>query len=125
MVTNLLWTVIVTLIKLSVLSLYIVIFSASVKFRRVCYAIAAVQIVFAISFFIGILTQCQPLAYTWDRSIPGGSCVSDSVGFYLTSVQNLVMDVVVLLLPVRMVWRLQMDTRRKIAVTVIFGLGFL
>ena len=115
---------IVTLIKLSILGLYIVIF-ASVKFRRVVYGVMTTQVILCCAFIIGILVQCHPLAYYWDKGIQGGSCVSDSVGFILTAILNMVMDLVVISLPVPIVLRLQMDRRRKIAVIGVFSLGAL
>jgi hypothetical protein len=113
--------VIVTLIKLSILNLYLVLFP-SVKFKRVVHGVIATQVILCCSFVIGILVQCHPLPYYWDKSI-GGTCVPDSVGFILTAVVNMVMDLLVIFLPVRVIWRLQMDKRRKIAISIVFGLG--
>ena len=36
---------------------------------------------------------------------------------------NAVIDLLILLLPIRMVWTLQMSPKRKVAVSAIFGLG--
>lgn len=36
---------------------------------------------------------------------------------------NMVLDVVIVLLPLPIVWRLQMPTQRKLGITVTFALG--
>lgn len=85
----------------------------------------AVQIINGLVFIIAILTQCQPLRYYWDRSIPGGHCVSYQDGYLTSSIVNMIMDIMVIVLPVRVIWRLQMTRRRKIAISLVFGLGAL
>lgn len=67
---------------------------------------------------------CRPVQYNWNRKIPG-SCGDirkiqlGSAGF------NMVMDLLVVLLPLPVIWRLQMSSRKKIGVSVSFAIGIL
>ena len=54
----------------------------------------------------------------------GVSCVQSS-GFVISCALNLSLDVVIVALPLLPVWKLQMATTRKVAITGIFGMGLL
>ena len=111
-------------IRLSILHLYIVIFQ-SPWFRRYIYVIIGLVIAVGLVGILGVLLQCQPFAFAWDKTIPGGHCLAALTGFRISAVLNMVMDIVVFVSPIKVVWSLQMNRRKKIAVTVVFGLGFM
>lgn len=79
-----------------------------------------------VSFGVGVvlatLLNCRPLAKSWDPLLPG-SCGSLVRNVLAISVINMVVDLIIILLPILMVWRLQMATWRKVALTFIFALG--
>ena len=54
-----------------------------------------------------------------------GVCGSNVEGVLATSAINLSVDLIIIILPMPMIWRLQMATRRKVAITITFGLGFM
>jgi len=64
------------------------------------------------------------MAYNWDRTIHG-TC-GDTTALYLsTGIVNLIIDVGIVSLPMPMLWGLQMKFAKKLALSLIFGLGFL
>ena len=74
---------------------------------------------------LGFFT-CIPLAYYWDRSIPGGHCINqNNVAYYGTSPPDILTNFAILLLPIPYLWNLQMQRAKKIAITGIFILGSL
>ncbi|KAK2760702.1 hypothetical protein FQN54_001937 [Arachnomyces sp. PD_36] len=84
----------------------------------------------AICFYIDailILVQCQPVAFQWDHSIPGGSCWTSSIvvswGF-LTGVTGAVTDFLFAIVPWIYVRNLQMGLKEKISVGVALSMGF-
>lgn len=81
---------------------------------------------FPISFGIGntlmAFLTCRPFAKNWDPLLPG-VCGSTIDALLATSIVNLNVDLIILILPMPMIWRLQMAARRKIALTITFGLG--
>lgn len=83
---------------------------------------------FPISFGIGNTLMafliCRPFAKNWDPLLPG-VCGSAIKALVATSVINLVVDLMIIVLPMPMVWQLQMAARKKIALTMTFGLGFM
>ncbi|KAL8715376.1 MAG: hypothetical protein Q9220_000709 [cf. Caloplaca sp. 1 TL-2023] len=117
-----LWVSSNTLVKLSIMHLYIQIFRIR-TFRRVVYGVMALTISYWLSTVIRSFFLCTPLAYTWDRLHYTGSCVHLPAAYLSVSIINLILDVIVIALPMPMLWRLQMPTSKKAAITAIFGVG--
>ena len=57
-----------------------------------------------------------------DTTIPGGHCVSQNSYLLSIAAWGLVIDVLITMLPGPMIWRLQLSTRRKVELSIIFGL---
>lgn len=74
--------------------------------------------------FIEELTVCRPLSYTWDKSIEG-HCGDILAGYISSAVINVVLDVAVIILPMRILWKLQMRLSKKLLISGIFGLGIM
>ena len=111
-----------TAAKVSVLLLYQRIFSLNIRwFRFLFYLALALVISNGVVLFVRALTQCvpRPLSSTWTHP---GSC-STSTDATIMGAANAVIDLVILILPMRMTWTLQMKLKRKIGVCMIFGLG--
>ncbi|KAI1204764.1 uncharacterized protein F4807DRAFT_454469 [Annulohypoxylon truncatum] len=70
-----------------------------------------------------LIFSCTPIYSYWDRS-GGGRCFDSKLLGWMNAIGNLVTDVVILLLPIPVVWRLNLKKGRKWAVIAIFGLGF-
>jgi hypothetical protein len=85
----------------------------------------AYTIAWGIASWIVNLTVCTPVAFYYDKSIPGGSCKDQSVSGAANGALSLLGDLCILALPLPMIWKLHMNTRRKIALCGIFMLGSL
>lgn len=70
------------------------------------------------------LFACNPVAKSWDKSIPG-TCQPISVMRNMNSSANIVSDFIILMLPLPIIWRLELPLKQRMAVAGIFGLGFL
>lgn len=69
--------------------------------------------------------QCQPVNHFWQRTKPG-SCLNVNYLIdiaYLYSVTATLCDLILGLLPIALVWNLQMNTRTKAALAGILSLG--
>jgi hypothetical protein len=66
---------------------------------------------------------CTPREKIWNKLYPGGHCMNYRAIIVSTSFFNIVSDVFILLLPVRTVWKLQIPTKKKIAISLLFGTG--
>lgn len=72
--------------------------------------------------------QCTPLQFIWDHSIPGGKCIQARdlkfAAFFNSSV-SLLTDLVFALLPVPILWSVQLNWKVKLAVSGVLALGIL
>lgn len=82
-------------------------------------ALTAIYIIFII---INSLAICRPYLYLWDKS-QNGLC-GNQIALYMSGgIFNLLLDVTVVVLPMPMLWGLQMATGKKVALTGVFGIG--
>lgn len=70
-----------------------------------------------------LIFQCVPIEYNWDRTIQGGNCINISQFLLVTSILNVLTDVSILVLPLPLVWKLNVTHRQRGALTVLFALG--
>ena len=111
-----------TCVRVSMLLLYIGIFPAR-GFRITCYVVLTLNVAYFISVILATGLICHPFAFNWDPAIPGGFC-GNKVHFYaFMGIYNLISDVAVVVLPMPMLWSLQMPNSKKIALSGIFGMG--
>ena len=71
-----------------------------------------------------VIFQCNPRAKFWNPTLPGHCINSDAVDV-VTAAINVLSDIVLLLLPLKCVWELQMQSRSKVAVSAVFLTGIL
>ncbi|KAL8782576.1 MAG: hypothetical protein Q9213_005254 [Squamulea squamosa] len=94
-------------------------------FRIVTY------LVMAVIFCWGVLAStvtwcfCVPIAYGWDKSIAGGDCANREVGYLIVAVIDAVTDFIILLLPLPMIWQLQIPRQKQISLVVILSIALL
>jgi hypothetical protein len=77
-------------------------------------------------FFLLVVFQCLPISSIWDKTITNAKClpVSAVIGFTGAGL-SIVEDCIILLLPLPVVWKLQMSTRKKIGVILLISVGSL
>ncbi|RAH75549.1 uncharacterized protein BO66DRAFT_387422 [Aspergillus aculeatinus CBS 121060] len=80
-------------------------------------------ILFVLSQAIVGLTECRPLAYFWDRSIPGGWCVDQFLFYRMSGLLNIAGDVVILILPIPTVWTIHASLARRAGIAMVFLSG--
>lgn len=93
--------------------------------RLVIYCALGVSIFCGLVFFFVALFQCTPVSYFWTRT-GAGSCISIDIIIdvvYAYSALSIVTDFTFTLLPVYLVWNLQMDRRVKFALIPILSMG--
>ena len=119
------WSICTFLVKASILLLFNRILVQQSPRFRICLVICA-GFIFAWTFgsFFSALFRCSPVNYFWDTAIEG-SCTNARAGRIATDALNIITDVVMLVLPLPMVWKLVLPLRQKLAIAAIFGLGIL
>lgn len=112
-----------TTVKFSILHLYTQIFPGPIC-RRTCYIMAALSWCYFVTVFVETFAFCRPVSYNWDKSIKG-TCKDPALAYLFAAITNLLLDVIIVSLPMPMLWRLQMSTTQKLAISAMFSLGAL
>ena len=122
--TQILFGCSITALKLSILFFYHRIFA----FRNFAFLLKVVGIL-NILWWVGLVLtgflHCRPLAYYWDRSIPGGVCADEHVIGYSITAIDIVFSIAILILPIPWLWSSHMAPIKKLAVNLLFILGSL
>ncbi|PVH68619.1 hypothetical protein DL98DRAFT_375249, partial [Cadophora sp. DSE1049] len=109
-------------IKLSILLLYLRI-SPDRKFRTAVYSVIVVVVGYNLGSAFTNVFSCTPIARSWDLSITSGSCINRPIFYFANAGLNIGTDCVMLILPIPMLWNLQMPRRQKAGLIGVFMAG--
>lgn len=113
-----------TTIRAAIIFLYIQIFPTR-SFLVACYVVLAVNTLFGASAVIADCLICQPITYRWEPAMVDGSCGDQKSLDMFIAIVNFLQDVVVVILPMPILWGLQIARSKKAALSCIFGVGIM
>lgn len=116
------YTAAFTFPRLSILAMYMRIFTAKI-YRITVYILGLVMIALYISTIFISFFKCRPFAYSWDKSIHGGHCININKAYQWITFPNILTDAVILILPLPVIWRLHVSKNQKLGLTVTFLAG--
>ena len=109
-------------IKASILILYHQVFFVSRRFTRMLWAVGIFVIGYSGVLGGASLIQCLPLDYIWDHSVKG-YCLDIPLAATILAVFNVLTDIIILIMPMPMLWKMQMKNREKFQIMGMFLLG--
>ncbi|KAF2730968.1 hypothetical protein EJ04DRAFT_579458 [Polyplosphaeria fusca] len=115
------YVVILGLIKVSIVLLYLQIFPSR-KFKFVATLILVLVVVSTIIVCLLTIFACTPIRSFWDRTVEG-RCIDITALAYANSGAAIVQDLTILVMPLPMVWALNIERHRKIAMGFMFSVG--
>ncbi|KAI6246650.1 hypothetical protein HI914_04826 [Erysiphe necator] len=118
---EIIYIIVQTMTKVSVLLLYYRIFP-QLWFRRVLFTLIGGMFIHFIVFTAVIVTACKPIRSFWDKMVDGQCLDTRPVGL-IGSAFSILEDVVFLCLPIPLIWKLKLQTSRKIGITLILTIG--
>ncbi|KAK8078815.1 hypothetical protein PG994_002622 [Apiospora phragmitis] len=92
--------------------------------RRSIHLLNVSNILLLISVFMASVFTCVPVRKYWHRGIPG-HCNSEGLQYIVTSSITVLTDILVVILPIKIVIGLQMPTRLKMSLTLVLTLGII
>jgi hypothetical protein len=114
-----------TFVRLSILDLIWQVFAVK-KFRMIVYFFEDCAIAYLVGCTITFFAICRPMKYNFVIGPQAlAHCGDLSLKFLLSAIFNPVLDVCILILPMPMLWKLQLNDRKKLALTFVFSLGIL
>ncbi|KAH7384393.1 hypothetical protein DE146DRAFT_770226 [Phaeosphaeria sp. MPI-PUGE-AT-0046c] len=114
-------------IKLSISFMLMRIAANKKKYIYSLYAISAMFTAMNVIAFMYIIFHCRPVSYAWDTSIDGECNPAQTLAdiYYATTAVNIVTDWFCALLPIALLWNVQLNRNAKLSVGVLLSLGIL
>lgn len=114
----------VGLVKCSILLFMLRIFPQE-RFRMAVFIVVGLVVAYTLAFLLSTAFQCQPVSYFWlqlDNNAVG-RCNNINAQAWISAALNIVLDLIVLGLPLKSLWALQLSVARKLTVMAMFSLG--
>ncbi|PBP17475.1 PTH11-like integral membrane protein [Diplocarpon rosae] len=109
-----------TFVKVSIILQYLRFFVGH-RIRLLAWLLLAFVIMCGIQVFFTSVFTCTPVSAFWGET--EGRCINQVVIQFFNAGINILTDLLVLALPVKVVWGLQLPRRQKIGLMFVFGLG--
>jgi hypothetical protein len=126
--TRLLYTVALGCVKTSILVFYMRLDPRTLTRWAIYFLMGFVAALAIITFFF-LAFVCVPPSLFWDTAAQAAApekCLSQptqQMFFNLNGICNIIQDVSIYLLPIPMLWSLQMPLRQKVALGALFSVG--
>ncbi|CZT47480.1 uncharacterized protein RSE6_08043 [Rhynchosporium secalis] len=109
-------------IKVALLLILVRVFT---PFKRIIWAVWGFIFAMLVYYIIATALKifiCTPLSKFWDPNVQG-KCANENLLFTIDTVWSILMDVIILVLPIPLVWSLQVPTTKKIRTIALLGAG--
>ncbi|KAK6346551.1 hypothetical protein TWF696_006675 [Orbilia brochopaga] len=116
----------ITLIKMSILFLYERIIPTTHPMRKVLTGFMIFQIGYFLLSEFTFIFQCSPIAGGYDitmRMHDSPKCIGLKPMLYSFCIIHIFVDLSLLILPIRVIWELQMPVKRKLSTLSLFVIG--
>ena len=115
-------------IEMSILLQYLHIFSVRSKRGFMFWSVwtlIALNFLFYLALTIGEIFICNPREKFWNVLLTSGTCLDTYLGNTISVGVNVAFDFIMLLLPQRDIWKLQVSFKRRLQISLVFLTGLL
>ncbi|VUC27041.1 unnamed protein product [Clonostachys rosea] len=93
------------------------------KYFRICvWAFIGIVTAYTVAYQFYIIFQCSPVNKFWMPEVEG-SCIGKMGPMMTLSIANIIIDIIILFIPVKVVLPLKIPLRQKISLIIIFAAG--
>ena len=109
--------------KIAILSLYLRL-AVEKNFRRLIWACVAFVILSAGGCALAGIFQCAPIRKAWDMAGKiDGTCINYNALFIAHAGLDIFLDAIIYIMPMNMLYNLQVPRRQKVALMMVFAVG--
>jgi hypothetical protein len=112
----------INLVKCCILLLYLRLFQVVRWFRLSCWALLALVGMYCTASITVTVFQCRPIIRAFDKDTPG-TCIDTAKFWFANAGFSIATDVLILLLPMPLVWKLEVPAAQKVALVAVFAVG--
>ncbi|KAI3336280.1 hypothetical protein HD806DRAFT_125 [Xylariaceae sp. AK1471] len=113
----------INLTKSSILLLYLRIFSGVKWFRWTCLAVLSCVASYCVAVILVTIFQCSPVVAAFDKTITDKSCINNGNFWFANAGFTIATDIIILIIPMPLVYSLQIPRVQKAALIFVFTLG--
>ena len=107
--------------KISICCMYLALFRPNIYLRRATYSMIAFLVANAVAWFVPTAAVCRPISAFWNQE--PAKCINVDVFGVWISLPNIVSDLAILILPLPVLWKMQIKRSKKLGLTVTFLVG--
>ncbi|KAI0148662.1 CFEM domain-containing protein [Xylariaceae sp. FL1272] len=113
-----------TMNKISILLFMLRVFPKK-TFRKIIYVVIGLCVAYGLSFVFATAFQCTPVDYSWLQidSTVQGHCNNINLQGWMSAIWNIVIDIIIIVLPLKDLYELQLALKKKLMVMLMFSLG--
>ena len=104
--------------KFAILLLYLRIFNVNKTFKYFTWATMFLVFGYLFSNFLTLIFGCTPVDKYWNPAFTG-HCIETIQADYAYGSLNFITDLIMFILPLPMIWRLQLSRRQKLGISII------
>jgi hypothetical protein len=94
--------------------------------KYVIYVVSGIIVAYTLAIFLALIFACHPIERNWDQ-IPQSwnmnACIHRTGLYFATALTNTASDIILILIPIRIIWRLHVPVRQKLGIAAMFGVG--
>ncbi|KAH7391671.1 hypothetical protein BKA64DRAFT_111454 [Cadophora sp. MPI-SDFR-AT-0126] len=109
-------------VKATLLLLFVRVFSPKRNVVRGIYCFATLLLLYYTSTSLAKVWVCTPIGAFWNPAIRKSCIDTDSV-FRMDNILSVITDLVILILPVPLMWSVQVTRKKKIGISMLLGAG--
>ncbi|KAI0405427.1 hypothetical protein F4802DRAFT_597256 [Xylaria palmicola] len=112
------------LTKEAILLLYLRIFSGVKWFKRTCYTLFGCIAAYCFAVILVTIFQCTPIVSAFDKTVTSSNCIQFVPFWYINAAVSIATDLIILVIPMPLIYSLQVQWMQKVALVCVFALGF-
>ncbi|KAK4252367.1 integral membrane protein [Corynascus novoguineensis] len=112
----------INLVKCCILLLYLRIFYIVRWFRYSCWALLSIVAMYCAASILVTIFQCRPVIRAFDKDTPG-TCIDTAKFWFANAGFSIATDIIILLLPMPLIWKLGAPKGQKYALMGVFAVG--
>ncbi len=120
--SSLVYLVTLWLYKFTILLLYLRLFGVDNKFKYCTWAVMLFVFGYLFTNILTMIFGCTPIDKYWKAEM-SGHCIDQKKADFAYGSMNFISDLFIFVLPLPMVWHLQLSRREKLGVTLVFLSG--
>lgn len=122
MANEILWTLVNGSIRLMATMAIIDIFGINRRIRYSSLGLLVVVGLHSLTTVLATLLICRPVAAAWDHDA-SGECGNQIVAYVVLESVGAMIDLMILIIPIPVIWKLQMSRQKKLGISILLSVG--